>query len=145
MILGLQPPIHEIRKKHTKDATQVHEISNPVSHLQRGPTKQDKSMNKAQAPTYNQENPLTSLPTKVGGQRRQRGLGRTPGSAKPGQVPGPLSFGRKVATAIITSVTSVPALISPGNRPLHTIKGPPHTLLRHSEFHSFHHIHMEKE
>ena len=103
------------------DTTQMYEISNPSSHLQRGPTKQGKPTNEAPTPTYDQEGPLTSLPAKFGGQRWQSGAGRTPGSAEPGWVTGPLSFGRKVATAIPTSVANVPTFFSPGNRPLHTI------------------------
>ena len=121
MILGLQAPIHGIGQKHTKDVTQLHRISNPASHLQRGPTKLGKPTNEAPAPTYTQGGPHTSHPAKDGGQRRQYGAGRTPASAEPGQVPGPLSLGRKVATAIPTSVINVPVLISTRNRPLHNI------------------------
>ena len=123
MILGLQAPIREIGQKHTKDATQLHRISNPTSHLQRETTKQGKLTNEALAPTYTQEGSLTSHHAKDGGQRRLCGAGRTPSSVEPGRVPSPLSLGRKVATALLKSVASVPALISPGNRPLHTIKG----------------------
>ena len=123
MILGFQAPIRGIGQKHTKDATQLHRISNPASHLRRESTKQGKPTNEAPAPTYTQEGPLTSHPAKDGGQRRLCGAGRTPGSAEPGWVPGPLSLGRKVATALLKSVASIPALISPGNRPLHNIKG----------------------
>ena len=43
MILGLQEPIHGIRQKHTKDATQMHRISNPTSHLQRRAHKSEKT------------------------------------------------------------------------------------------------------
>ena len=123
MKLGLQAPIRGIRQKQTKDTTQLHRIPNPASHLQREPTKQSKSTNEAPAPTYSQEGPLTSHPAKDGGQRRQSGANRTPGSAEPERVPGPLSLGRKVATALLKSVNNVSSLISPRNRPLHTIKG----------------------
>ena len=43
MILGLQAPIHGIRQKHIKDATQMHRISNPASHLQRRAHRSEKT------------------------------------------------------------------------------------------------------
>ena len=136
MNLGWQAPIHRIRQKHTKDATRMHRISNPVSHLQRRPTRQSKPTNEAPAPTYTEEGPPTSDPAKDIGQRLQWGFGWTLGSAEPRRAPSHLSFGRKVSTAIPTSVTSVPALFSPGNRPLQAIKGPPLTPLKSLPFHS---------
>ena len=84
MILGLQAPIHGIRQKHTKDATQKHKISNPASHLPREPTKQSKPTNETPAPTYTREGPLTSHPAKDGGQRQRCGAGRTQTGTRPG-------------------------------------------------------------
>ena len=89
MNLGLQAPICGIRQKCTKDATQVYRKSNPASNLQRGPTRQSKRTNKTPAPTYSEEGPPTSHPSKGSGQRWQCGAGRTPGSAEPGRVPVP--------------------------------------------------------
>ena len=113
MILGLQAPIHRLRQKQTKDTTQFHRISNPTSHLQRGPTKQSKPTNEAPALTYTREGPLTSYTAKDSDQRRQSGAGRTSSSAEPGLVPGPLSFGRKVATTISTSPHNIRSLHNP--------------------------------
>jgi len=84
VILGLQAPIHRLRQKQTKDTTQLHRISNPVSHLQRGPTKQSKPTNETPAPTYTREGPLTSHPAKDGGQRQRCGAGRTQTGTRPG-------------------------------------------------------------
>ena len=125
--------------------TSAQNIQSCVTPTKRA-TRQSKSTNKARHRHTYKGGPPTSHLAKAGGQRRQCGAGRIPGSAEPVRVPGPLSFGRKVATAILTSVTSVPALISPGNRPLHTIKGPPHTHSRHSTHPTlFHHIHKEEK
>ena len=87
MILELQAPIRGIRQKHTKDATQMHRISNPTSHLQRGPTRPSKSTYKGPAPTYTNKDPPVSHLDKDGGQRRPSGVGRTTGSAEPGLAP----------------------------------------------------------
>ena len=91
MILGLQAPIHRLRRKQTKDATQFHRISNPTSHLQRGPTKQSKLTNEAPAPTYTREGPLTSRPAKDGDQATEWGwlnprFGRTWTGSRPAQL-----------------------------------------------------------
>ena len=74
--------------------------------------------------------PPARLPREGRAEGAHPGAGRPQGSAEPGWDPGPLSLGRKVATAIITSVTYVLALISPRNRLLQAIKGPPLTPLK---------------
>ena len=61
-------------------------------------------------------------------ERRHPGVGRTPGSAEPLLAPTGSSFGGKIATAIPTSVPSVPIFVSRGNRPIQTIKGGGETL-----------------
>ena len=56
-------------------------------------------------------------------ERRHPGVARTPGSPKPFLAPNGLSFGRKISTAILTSVLSVPIFVSRGNQPIQSIKG----------------------
>ena len=146
MILGLQAPIPGIRQKHTQDATQVHRKSNPASHLRRGPNCQNKT---------DVSNPGTDLPEKrthspvslqksvgKGGrvgpaehQVRSNLDGFLAPSALEGRLPPPLQCRLPV----------FPRFSHPGTDLSTLYKGPPHTLLRHSEFHSFHHIHKEKE
>ena len=48
----MQAPIHGIRQKHIKDATQMHRISNPASHLQRRAHKSEKT---------NEQSPSTDI------------------------------------------------------------------------------------
>ena len=61
--------------------------------------------------------------------RHHPGVGRTPGSPEPFLAPTGTSFGRKIATAIPTSVPSVPIFDSRRNRPIQAIKGGGETLL----------------
>ena len=81
--------------------TSAQNIQSCVTPTKRA-TRQSKSTNKARHRHTYKGGPPTSHLAKAGGQRRQCGASRTPGSAEPGQVLGPLSFGRKVGTAIST-------------------------------------------
>jgi len=69
VILGLQAPIRGIRRKKAQDAIEIHKRLHLASHLQRGPTRQSKPTNEALAPTYTEEGPPASDPTKDSGQR----------------------------------------------------------------------------
>ena len=142
MILGLQAPIHRLRQKQTKDTTQFHRISNPTSHLQRGPTKQSKPTNKAPAPTYTREGPLTSHPAKDGDQAAEWGrlnprFGRTWTGSRPAQLrkegchryP---NVGCQHSHAYLTQEPTSPHYKKSFHTPSHGI-------------HSSHHIHKEKE
>ena len=62
MNLGLQAPVHGIRRKQVQDATKIHKRLHPASHLQRGPTRQRKSTYKAPAPTYTRQGSTCQSP-----------------------------------------------------------------------------------
>ena len=65
---------------------------------------------------------------KDGGQGRQGGAGRTPGSAEPALVPIQVHFGGKTMLILLKAVLSVSMYSFGGNRPIQTIKeDSPHT------------------
>ena len=84
----------------------MHRISNPASHLQRRAHKSEKT---------NEQSPGTDVILKRANLAATRPKaaeeGGQVGPAEPGRVPGPLSLGRKVATALLKSVASIPTLI----------------------------------
>ena len=142
MILGLQASIHGLRRKQTKDIIQLHIISNPASHLQRGPTKQSKPTNEAPAPTYTREGPLTRHAANDGDQAAEWGrlnprFSRTWTGSRPAQLrkedchrhP---NVGCQCSRAFLTQVPTSPHYI----RGLHT----PSQVI-----HNFHSFHKEKE
>ena len=67
-------------------------------------------------------------------ERWHSGVSRTPGSPEPFLTPNGPSFGGKIATAIPTSVPSVPIFISHGNQPIQAIKGGGETLSLTTQF-----------
>ena len=128
MILGLQAPIPGIEQKQTKDATQIHRISDAMSHQQRGPTNQTKPTNLAPVPTY-----LTSGPTKQR-PRRRRVAEAAKGFGQPHMAGTRAEIWREARSYLPEGGYPCSHICWWRESTFGAIKGAPHTLSRHSPF-----------
>ena len=88
---------------------------------------------------YQHQDPLGRHSKKGGGQGRQRGVGRTMGSAEPALAPVQVHFGGKITLILQKSVADVSILILAGTNVHKLYKGPPSPHLIHTTKCSTHH------
>ena len=124
MILGLQAPIPEIRRKHDEYADKVTDDRVLHNTCKGGP------QTRPNRPTKPRHRPSDIRTHQAATQTKAVARGGQGGSADPTWKCLQVNFGGKADLILMMLVWHVPILEDGGNRPLELYKEPPHTLSR---------------